>query len=157
MVGRLALAFVLALAGLMVMALAQLPAWAGGRPFHHVPVSATITSNTVEVLGHGDDAMRMCTPRWHYVFEGHAYDGSSVAQDGVRLWPEPRRVGDLRPGDTLIVWIDPQRPDKSSWHEDRPLGDEPGQWLLGGALVVAGLVVAIASLVRRGRSRAASA
>jgi hypothetical protein len=148
MARRLALAILLALAGLAVIALAELPAWAMGRPFHRVAVPATITDNTVEVLGHGDNATRMCRPRWHYVFEGRGYDGGGVAQDSIRLRPDPRRVGDLRPGDTLVVWIDPNRPGTSSWHEDRPLGNEPGQWVFGGMLVAAGLAVAVAAFVR---------
>ena len=157
MVGRLALAVVLALAGLAVMALAELPAWAFGRAYHHVAVTATITDNALETLGHGGDAMRMFTPHWRYVFEGRSYDGRSTAQDSVRVGPDARRVGDLRPGDTLLVWIDPQRPQSSHWREDRPLGNEPGQWLLGGALVVAGLVAAIAAFVRPRRATVASA
>jgi hypothetical protein len=122
-----------------------------------VAVPATITANAVEVLGQGDSATRMCTPRWHYTFEGRSYDASSTAQDSVRLGPDSRRIGDLRPGDTLTVWIDPHLPQASYWREDRLLGNEPGQWLLGGALVVAGLVVAIAAFVRPRRAKGASA
>ena len=50
MARRLALAILLALAGLVVMALAELPAWAMGRPFHRVAVPATITDNAIEAL-----------------------------------------------------------------------------------------------------------
>ena len=143
MARRLALALVLALSGLAVMALAELPAWASPGRFHHVAVAATVTGNAIEQAGRGDGLVRLCALRLHYVVEGRGYDDVRHAQDGVRLWPDERRVGDLRPGDTLTAWIDPGHPESASLHEDRPLGNEPGQWLLGAALLVASLVVAL--------------
>ena len=143
MARRRVLAVVLALAGLAVMALAELPAWASPGRFHHVPVTATVTDNAIEQIGHGDAVLRTNALGLRYVVEGRAYDDLHRTQERVRLWPDERRVGDLRPGDTLTVWISPGHPESASLHEDRPLGNEPGQWLLGAALLVASLVVAL--------------
>ncbi len=143
MARRLALAVGLALAGLVVIALAELPAWASPGRFHHVPVTATVTDNAIEQVGQGSDVARICALRLRYVVEGRTYDDVHRAQDSIRLGPDQRRIGDLRPGDTLTVWVSSTHPESASLHEDRPLGNEPGQWLFGAALLIAGLVVAL--------------
>ncbi|MCK9688777.1 DUF3592 domain-containing protein [Scleromatobacter humisilvae] len=149
MARRLIVAALLALAGLRLLAFAELPAWAMGRPFHSVPVRATIVDNAIEQTGSGPTALRLCTLHWQYVFEGRSYEASYAAQDRVRLWPGPRQVGDLRAGETMDVWIDPTRPGSAALHEDRPLGNDLGMILLGIALVIAAAAVSLSALARR--------
>ncbi len=151
MVRRLIVAALIGLVGLGLLAFAELPAWATGRPFHSVPVRATIVDNAIEQFGHGPTAMRLCTLHWRYVVDGQPYDARYVAQDRVRLWPGDLQVGDLRAGGTMDVWIDPQHPDAGALHEDRLLGNDPGMVLFGAALVAASVIMGIAALARRRR------
>ena len=151
MARRLLVAVLLTLAGLGLLATASLPRYMFGFPFHSVPMRATIVDNAVEQLGSGETAMHMCTLHWHYVFEGRPYDARYLAECKVRLWNPERAVGDLRAGDTMTVWIDAHRPDAAAPREDGPLGNDPGQVLLGVALVVAGIVTAAVSAMRRRR------
>ena len=152
MAKRLLVAALLTLVGLGLLATASVPRYLFGLPFHHVPMRATIVDNAIEQLGSGETALRMCTLRWHYVFQGRPYDASALAGCNVRLWnPERRAVGDLRAGETMDVWIDPQRPAAAAMREDGYLGNDPGQVLLGAALVIAGVVSAVVAGVRRRR------
>lgn len=122
-----------------------------------MPVPATITDSAIDPLGRDDAAMSGHTLRWRYVFEGRAYEDHQLAQDRLRLGPtDQRRVGDLRPGDSLTVWIDPRHPGSAALREDRLLGNEPGQWLLGGALLLAGVAVAVVAVARPRRAKAAA-
>ena len=151
MARRLVVATLIGLVGLGLLAFAELPMWATGRPFHSMPVRATIVDNAIEQFGNGPTAMRMCTLHWRYVVDGRPYEARYVAQDRVRLWPSNLQVGDLRVGGTMDVWIDPQRPDSAVLHEDRLLGNDPGMVLLGVALVAGSVIAGIAALARRRR------
>ena len=152
MARRLLVALLPALVGLGLLADASVPLYLFGMPFHHAPMRATVVDNAVEELGNGQPTLGMCTPRWHYVFEGRPYDASIHAGCGVQLRdPQRRTVGDLRAGDTTDIWIDPKRPAAASLHRDGYLGNDPGQTLLGLALVFVGIAMAGDAATRRRR------
>ena len=154
MARRLVLAALLALAGLCLLAFADLPPGRMGMPYRHVPVQARITDRTEDRLG-SSDATAVSHFRLHYAFEGRSYDGSYAASNRIPLPSGDRRFGDLRSGDTLEIWIDPARPDLfPSPRRDQRLGNEPGKILLGLALLIASVIVAIAGRVRPAAVRA---
>ena len=143
MARRLGLAVVLALAGLFLLAFADLPPGCMETPYRHVPVQARVTER---VAAHGDVSLL----HLRYVFEGHGYDASIGAYDRMMLPSGDRRFGDLRTGDTLEIWIDPERPNAfPSPRRDQRLGTEPGKIMLGMALLIAGAFAAVAAFVRR--------
>ncbi len=145
---RLGLAALLALAGLCLLACADLPPGWMGMPYRHVSVQARVTDRSEDRLG-SDDATAVSHLRLRYAFEGRAYDASYAASNRIPLPSGDRCFGDLRPGDALKIWIDPERPDAfPSPRPDHRLGNEPGKILLGAALLIAGALVALAAFIR---------
>ena len=148
MARRLGLAALLALAGLCLLAFADLPPGWMGMPYRHVSVQARITDRTEDRLG-SDDATAVSHFRLRYAFEGRSCDASYATSNRIPLPTGERRFGDLRPGDALEIWIDPERPNAfPSPRRDHRLGNEPGQILLGAALLIANALVALAAFIR---------
>ena len=151
MAGRLVLACLLALSGLGLLAFADLPPGLFGMPYRHVPVRATITERVADEARSGSHAVPMSILHYHYAFGGRDYDGSYGAPDHRLLPSNGRRVGDLRVGDVLDIWLDPDRPQFEGPFADPPLGREPVQVVLGLALAMAGLaaIVVVSARARR--------
>jgi hypothetical protein len=144
MARHVGLALALSLAGLSAIALAELPPGLPGpygRPYTHVPVEA----RTVELtpLRHAGADTGVSTLHFHFVFDARAYDATYTASNAIRLPSDGRRFGDLRGGDTLQVWIDPDRPGAASLHRERRLGNDGAQILLGLGSILAAVAVTV--------------
>ena len=142
MARRVGLALALVLAGLAVLAFAELPPGLPGpfwRPYTHVPVDAwvlDIAEMRYQGKGTGVSALR-----YHYVFDGHPHDATFRGSDSIRLPSTERRVGDVQVGERLRAWVDPDHPASASLHREGRLGHDGEQIVLGLALIAAGVVV----------------
>lgn len=148
MAARLAGAAVLVATGLGLLAFADLPPGLLGTPFRHVPVQARVTERTADEQRRGDDTVRLTRLSYRYVFEGRSYDGSYMAPDGHALPSSNRRMGEVRTGDVIEIFLDPERPAFESPRRDQRLGHDRLQVILGAALAIAGIATAIAAVFR---------
>ena len=148
MARRLALAFVLALVGLALLALAQLPPGISGWPYHHVPVDGEVVA--VEPLHPTGHHGLQSTVRFRYVVDGRAYEDTlgRVWLDGDT--PSAHPSVNYEVGAHLTLWIDPAHPKSASRGKDSLLGIDGGQILLGAGLVLAALALVVDALWRRG-------
>ena len=143
MARRVGEAFALLLAGLVCLAFAEFPPGMPGpfwRPYTHLPVDARVVEVVPQRYAGKDTGVSLL--RYHFLFDGRPYDATWRGSSDIVLPSDVGRVSGLRPGDWVQAWVDPDRPELARLHQERRLGNDGAQILLGLALMVAAVALA---------------